>query len=82
MEEAHWLPICALLDHGQVGVQADAHCRVKGHLEGGAVVLRADHGPQLLAVHRLLHLLEEPPERLPVAVCLELQASSEQRFKG
>lgn len=77
MEEAHWLPISVLLDHGQVGVQADAHCGIKRHLEGGAVVLGPDHGPQLLAVHCLLHLLEEPPECIPVGVCLELQASNE-----
>ena len=73
MQKAHRLPISVLLDHGQVGVQADAHRGIKGHLEGCAVVLGPNHGPQLLAIHRLLHLLEEPPERLPVTVCLKLQ---------
>lgn len=94
MQEAHRLAVGVLLDHGEVGVQADAHGGVEGNLEGGAVVLGADHGPQLLAVHRLLHLLEEAPERLPVAVRLELQAnvtklhsvgcgwSNQQRCKG
>lgn len=73
MQKAHRLPIGVLLDHGQVGVQADAHSGIKGHLEGCAVVLGPDHGPQLLAIHCLLHLLEEPPEGLPIAVRLELQ---------
>ena len=73
VEKAHGLPIGILLDHGQVGVQADAHCGIKGHLEGCAVVLGPDHGPQLFAVHSLLHLLEEPLEGLPVGVCFELQ---------
>ena len=73
VQEAHGLPIGVLLDHGQVGVQADAHCGVKGHLKGSSVVLGADHGPQLLAVHSLLHLLEELLEGLLVGVCLELQ---------
>ena len=73
MQEAHWLPISVLLDHGQVGVQTDAHCGIKGHLEGSSVVLGADHGPQLLAVHSLLDLLEELLEGLLVGVCLELQ---------
>jgi len=76
VQEAHWLPIGILLDHGQVGVQADAHCGVKGHLESGPVVLGADHGPQLLAVHSLLDLLEELLEGLLVGVCLELQSQA------
>ena len=73
MQEAHWLAIGVLLDHGQVCIQADAHGGIKGHLEGGPVVLRADHGPQLLAVHCLLDLLKELLESLLVIVCLELQ---------
>jgi len=73
VQEAHGLPISVLLDHGQVCIQADAHCGIKGHLEGSPVVLGADHGPQLLAVHSLLHFLEELLEGLLVGVCLELQ---------
>lgn len=76
VQKAHWLPISVLLDHGQVGVQADAHGGVKGHLEGSAVVLGADHGPQLLAVHGLLDFIEEALEGLPVIVSLELQANT------
>ena len=44
-----------------------------GHLESGAVVLGADHGAQLLAVHCLVHLLEELLEGLLLIVGLELQ---------
>ena len=76
VQKAHRLPIGVLLDHGQVGVQADAHGGIKRHLEGCAVVLGPDHWPQLLAVHRLLHFLEEPLESLPVSVCLELQSGT------
>ena len=74
MKQAYWLPISVLLDHGQVGVQADAHSGIKGHLEGSAAVLCANHGPQLLAVHGLLDLLEKLLEGLLVVVRLELQA--------
>ena len=35
---------------------------VRPDLEGGAQVLRADHGPQLLAVDLLLHLREQLAE--------------------
>lgn len=45
-------------------------------LKGSTVVLGADHGAQLLAVHCLLHLLEELPEGLLVIVCLELQEAT------
>ena len=37
----------------------DAHCRVKGDLEGGTLVLRADHGLELLGVHHTLHFGEQ-----------------------
>ena len=76
LQEAHGLCIGVLLDHGQIGVQADAHCGIKGHLEGSPVVLGANHGPQLLAVNRLLDLLEEPLKGLPVVVGLELHTSN------
>ena len=75
VQKAHWLCIGVLLDHGQVGVQANAHCGIEGHLEGGPVVLGTDHGPQLLAVHGLLHFLEELLESLLVIVSLELQSN-------
>mmetsp|Transcript_15875 Transcript_15875/g.47773 ORF Transcript_15875/g.47773 Transcript_15875/m.47773 type:complete len:412 (+) Transcript_15875:1024-2259(+) len=53
-----------LLEHGQVGVQTDAHRRVERNLESSALVLGAGHGAQLLAVHRFLALAEELRERL------------------
>ena len=37
----------------------DAYCGVKGDLEGGTLVLRADHGLELLGVHHTLHLCKE-----------------------
>lgn len=76
MKKAHWLPIGILLDHGQVGVQADSHCSIKGHLESCSAVLGPNHGPQLLAVHSLLDFLEEFLEGLLVVVCLELQTDA------
>lgn len=82
MQEACWLCIGVLLDHGQVGVQADSHCSIKGHLEGRPVVLGTDHGPQLLAVHRLLHFLEELFKGLLVVVGLELQSHAATSVPG
>lgn len=51
----------------------DAHALVKGDLEGGALVLRADHGLQLLGIHRFLHLCEQPGDRLNLLGRLALQ---------
>lgn len=62
-----------LLDHGQVGVQRDADSGIEGDLKGCAHVLRADHGVQLLAVHRLLHLSEHGHVLLGILSGLGLQ---------
>lgn len=41
------------------GGPPDAHCGVKGDLEGGALVLGAHHGLELLGIHGALHLTEQ-----------------------
>mmetsp|Transcript_21850 Transcript_21850/g.35351 ORF Transcript_21850/g.35351 Transcript_21850/m.35351 type:complete len:422 (-) Transcript_21850:128-1393(-) len=46
----------ALVEHGQVGVQADAHAGVEGDLERRAHVLRAHGGHQLLVLDLLAAL--------------------------
>ena len=51
-----------LLDHGEVGVEGDADGGVKGDLERGAQVLRANHGAQLLRVDLLLNLRKQLAE--------------------
>mmetsp|Transcript_2489 Transcript_2489/g.5161 ORF Transcript_2489/g.5161 Transcript_2489/m.5161 type:complete len:623 (-) Transcript_2489:309-2177(-) len=51
-----------LQHHRQVRVQADAHGGVEGDLVGGAHVLGAHDGLQLLGVDLLVNLREQPPQ--------------------
>ncbi|KAL1835323.1 hypothetical protein VTK73DRAFT_5773 [Phialemonium thermophilum] len=49
-----------LPDHGELRVQRDAHARVRGQLEGGAVVEGAAHGLVAVLEHRVLDLAGQP----------------------